>query len=285
MTTNALKFLNDTIRDFVSVRKSNAMHPDDLLSLLIAGYGETAKQQALLRDQVMTFLLAGHETTANGLLWALYYLSQRPEIWRKIEKEVDEVLEGRAPTLDDLKNLKYTRQVFDEVLRFHPIVWTISRDAVQDDRIILENGKELVVPRGTVVMMCTYAVHRREQYWQNPEAFDPERFDHEIARKRPPFSYFPFGGGQRQCLGIRFALVESVIALAMIAQRYRPQLISGQKIQALPNITLRPNGQVLFNLVPRDTGISSAEVHAPPISETPQQTKNETQKCPFHKAA
>jgi cytochrome P450 len=259
----------------------NKTHPEDLLSTLIAGHDLTPKQQTLLRDQVMTFLLAGHETTANALLWSFYYLSQRPEIWRKIQAEVDQVLAGHAPTMYDLRELKYTRQVFDEVLRFHPIVWTMSRDALTDDQIPLENGNDVSVPKGTTIMMCTYAVHRRERYWENPEAFDPDRFEPETARKRPQFAYFPFGGGPRQCLGIRFAIVESVIALAMMAQRYRLELLPGQSIAPLPNITLRPNGKVFFKLVPRVRD-QKLEPATAPVDESVEPAPG---KCPFPHAA
>ncbi len=274
---NALDFLNTTMQELVAARRANQAYPEDLLSRLVTRYGTSPKEQALLRDQVMTFLLAGHETTANGLLWACYYLSLYPDVLRKVAQEADTVLQQGSLTLASLKDLPYMRQVFDEVLRIRPIVWTLSRDAMQDDLIPLEDGSFVRAAKGTVVMTCAYAVHRRDCYWQNPEAFDPERFTPEQEQTRPRFAYFPFGGGPRQCLGFRFAQIESIIALAMIAQRYRLALVPGQDVQHLPNITLRPKGPIHFSLTER-----AATQHKK--SPTPQPAEpNKPATCPFHR--
>jgi cytochrome P450 len=271
----SLNFLNKTIDELVATRRANHAYPEDLLSRLITSYTEAPAQQRMLRDQMMTFLLAGHETTANGLVWALYYLSKHPDIWQKVATEADAVLGNRTPTMDDIKQLQYTRQVFDEVLRIHPVVWTLSREAQADDIIPLENDDQIELKRGTVVMLCTYAVHRRTCYWPNPEVFDPERFNTANSHQRPKYSWFPFGGGPRMCVGFRFAQIESIIALAMLAQRYDFSLLPGQNLQPVPTITLRPPGAMYFTVTKRHAAAVSC--HPDTIIST---ISNAT--CPFH---
>ncbi|MGB4100320.1 MAG: cytochrome P450 [Alphaproteobacteria bacterium] len=247
----ARQFLDNLVGELAEARRCNAAYPDDLLSRLVAGYGTSTHEQAALHDQIKSFLLAGHETTANGLVWTFCHLSRHPEIARRVTQEVDQILGDTLPTFESVKNLNYTRQVFDEVLRLYPPVWTMSRTAAADDMIPLDNGDRIALPRDTVVMMSGYAVHRREKYWDNPEAFDPDRFAPEAVATRPKFSWFPFGGGPRLCLGFRFAQIESIVAIAMVVQRYRLCLVPGQNIAPMPIITLRPNGAVLFNIRPR----------------------------------
>ncbi len=280
---NSLHLLNQTIHDLMVARERNQSYPEDLLSRLIKSYGSSDEERKLLRDQIMTFLLAGHETTANGLVWSCYYLSLHPEIWRKMQQEVDVVFAGQPPSAHNIKELVYCRQVFEEVLRFHPVVWTMSRDSIVHDKIPLEDGTHLDIPPNTTVMLCSYAVHRREKYWENPDAFDPERFSPDTVRKRPVFAYFPFGGGARQCLGIRFAQIESVLSLAMLVQRYNIHLKPGQAIKAIPNITLRPEGAVFFRLLSRQK-IQHGVSEPFEVVQLPELTPLKSQ-CPFNQVA
>lgn len=246
-----LKFLNELTKEFIDRRRTNQRYPEDLLSRLIACHADTPEDQKLLRDNVLSFLLAGHETTANGLAWTFYELGRNTYAREQVIAEIDDALQTRVLDMETIKTLKYTRQAFNEALRLYPPVWTMSRRTLADDILPLENGQQLFVPQDSTVMLCTYSVHRRESYWDDPESFTPERFSAEATAKRPKFSWFPFGGGPRLCLGFKFAEVESMIALAMVYQKYHLKLIPGQQIKPEPIITLRPDRPVLFRVTPR----------------------------------
>ena len=214
----------------------------DLLDLLLDNRNGRSDRQ--ICDQFQSMILAGHETTANGLSWCCYLLSLHPESLRRLRSEVREVLQGRPAGFADLPALKYTRMVFDETLRLYPPLWTFSRVAVADDAVA---GLEL--PAGTNVMLNMFAVHRRPALWDNPEGFDPSRFDPQ-RKNSQRFAYFPFSDGPRSCLGERFAILESMIALAGIVDRFDLQLLPGQNVEPEPMITLRPRGPLLMRLVP-----------------------------------
>ncbi|MPZ10683.1 MAG: cytochrome P450 [Kiloniellaceae bacterium] len=214
----------------------------DLLDLLLDNRNGRSDRQ--ICDQFQSMILAGHETTANGLSWCCYLLSLHPESLRRLRSEVREVLQGRPAGFADLPALKYTRMVFDETLRLYPPLWTFSRVAVADDAFA---GLEL--PAGTNVMLNMFAVHRRPALWDNPEGFDPSRFDPQ-RKNSQRFAYFPFSDGPRSCLGERFAILESMIALAGIVDRFDLQLLPGQNVEPEPMITLRPRGPLLMRLVP-----------------------------------
>jgi cytochrome P450 len=249
----AMAFLDDLVMGLIESRRSNGAYPDDLLSRLIASYGSSPEDLKCLRDQVMSFMLAGHETTAHSLSWSFYSLCRHPVQQQRMVEEIDDILQSELPTLDTIKRLTYSKQVFDEVLRLYPPVWTMSRETIGDDVIPLDDGRKIPLPKDTVVMLCDYAVHRREAYWSDPEAFDPDRFKPAAVLRRPKFAWFPFGGGPRLCLGFRFAQTESLVALAMILQRYKLTLVPGQTIKPLPIITLRPDGPILFQIRKRET--------------------------------
>lgn len=273
----AMGFLDGLVHGLIAARRNSGEYPEDLLSRLIANYGLSAADQKLLRDQVISFLLAGHETTAHGLAWSFYCLGAHPIQRQKMLHEVDEVLRGEMPTLDTLRRLSYTRHVFDEALRLYPPVWTMSREALQDDVIPLDDGGRIPLPKDTVVMLCDYAVHRREAYWPDPEAFYPERFRPETSDARPKFAWFPFGGGARLCLGFRFAQIESLTAMSMITQKYVLSLLPGQTVRPLPIITLRPSGPILFHLKPRG---AAKEREVPPATNCAPADSNPAA-CPF----
>lgn len=250
----AARFLDGLVEDIIKARRSNRSYPNDLLSILINAYSTSDIDQKILRDQVMSFLLAGHETTANGLVWAWYEICKNPEIKNKLMAEVDHVLRDNVkPTLQDIDRLKYTSCVFEEAMRLYPPVWTMSRESLEDDTLTLDDGSIIDVPKDTTVMLCAYGMHRNLSYWENPEGFDPSRFNSEQKLTRPKFSYFPFGGGARLCLGHKFAMIESVLAISMIAQRYDLTLLPGQDIRPEPIITLRPSNPVLFKIRKRSS--------------------------------
>ena len=215
---------------------------DDLLGMLLEARDEETGEgmdERQVRDEVMSVYLAGHETTAVLLTWLWYLLSSNPGAARRVREEALEVLGERPPSVGDLPNLPYTRMVIDETLRLYPSAWLLARRAVEDDEI---GGYRL--PAGIGLFVCPYVTHRRPDLWENPEGFDPERFrpgPDGGVEGRSRFSYYPFGGGPRQCIGQGFALMEAALIVATIARRYRLDLVPGQTVRPLPRGTLRPS--------------------------------------------
>ena len=170
-----------------------------------------------------------------ALTWTWYLLSQHPEVRHRLEEEIDSVLDGRPPEYTDLVHLPYTRRVIDEAMRLYPPAWGFSRQALSDDRI---GGFHL--PRGWLVFVLPYVLHRLPAFWDNPDVFDPDRFSPERNADRPRFVYLPFGAGPRQCIGNQFALLEAQLIVATLAQIYRLRLVPGHRVEPWPLITLRP---------------------------------------------
>ena len=219
---------------------------DDLLSLLLrARDADTgaAMDDHQLRDEVITLLAAGHETTAVALSWVWYVLAQHPEVERRLHAELDVALGGRAPAIEDLPRLPYTRMVIEEAIRLYPPAWAIIRRAISADQI-----GPYSIPAGMLIMISPYTIHRHPGFWDNPETFDPERFTPERSAGRPHFAYMPFGGGPRQCIGNTFALTEAQLVLATLAQRYRLRQNPPHDVQPKPAITLRPDGGMPMRL-------------------------------------
>ncbi len=203
-----------------------------------AGRGEPAAgmlSDRQLRDEVITLIIAGHETVASALAWAWYLLSQNPDACAGLHEEVDRVLGGRLPSVEDLPGLPYTRMVFNEALRLYPPAWIITRKALAEDRI---GGYR--VPAGALVVLSPYITQRLPAFWTEPERFRPERFSGQEAAGRTRFAYFPFGAGPRLCIGNTFALVEAQLVLVTAARRYRLELAPGRPVEVEPGVTLRP---------------------------------------------
>ncbi len=223
--------------------------PKDLLARLIAardeqtGGGMTAQE---VRDHVITIFMAGHETTAMAMTWTWYLLSQHPAEEAKLHAELETVLRGGVPHSEDLSKLIYTRMVIEEALRLYPPVHTIAREALADDILA---GRH--VPKGSTVLIAPWVLHRHLRLWQNPGRFDPERFSPEQSAIRTRFSYLPFGGGRRICIGAAFATAEATILLATIAQRYRLRLVPGHPVEPQGLITLRARHGMIMALMPR----------------------------------
>ncbi len=231
--------LDDTIYRMIEERRRSGEDRGDLLSMLIAaqdteGDGAGMSDQQV-RDEALTLFLAGHETTANALTWTWYLLSQYPAIEARMHAEIDSVLEGRLPTVEDLPRLTYTRMVLAESLRLYPPAWIIGRRAINDYQI-----RDYVLPARTVLIMSQYLVHRDARWYPEPEHFDPERWTPEAQAARPKFAYFPFGGGPRLCIGEQFAWMEGTLLLATIGQRWKLRLAPGHPVVPQPLITLRP---------------------------------------------
>ena len=230
--------LRGAVDHVISQRRSSPSADGDLLSMLLTARDEEtgeAMTDEQLRVEVTTFLLAGQETTSLALTWTWYLLSQHAASQRRLEQEIDTVLKGRPPEYADLVNLPYTRMVIDESMRLYPPAWGFSRQALSDDEL---GGFHL--PRGWLAFVIPYVLHRLPAYWQDPDAFDPERFLPERSVDRPKFAYLPFGAGPRQCIGNQFALIEAQLIVATLVQGYRLHLVPGRKVEPWALITLRP---------------------------------------------
>jgi cytochrome P450 len=210
---------------------------DDLLSRLMLAQHEdgTRMSNRQLRDEVMTLYLAGHETTALTLTWTWYLLAQHRRVEEKLVSEWQQVLAGRTPTADQLQKLPYTAAVISEAVRLFPPVYAIGREATAD----LELGGYRVKRRYTV-LMSQWVNHRDAEYFPEPEEFRPERWENGLAKRIPKFAYYPFGGGQRMCIGSTFASIEAPIVLATVGQRYQFTIEPETEIKIKPQITLEP---------------------------------------------
>jgi cytochrome P450 len=231
--------LDATIYRIINERRASGEDRGDLLSMLIAardvegdGSGMTDEQ---LRDEAMTIFLAGHETTANALTWTWYLLSQHPEVEARFHAEVDEVLNGGLPSAEDFPRLRYTEMVLAESMRMYPPAWTIGRRALGDYSL---GG--YVIPARSILLTSQYVTHHDPRYFPEPFRFDPERWTPEAKESRPKFSYFPFGGGPRVCIGESFAWMEGALVLATMAQKWRLLLAPGHQVELQPLVTLRP---------------------------------------------
>lgn len=246
----AVATLDTVILDIIAARRVAAgPGPDDLLTMLMEARDEETGEtmnDAQLRDEVMTIFLAGHETTALALGWTWHLLARHPEVRERLHAAVDSALAGRSPTLDDLPRLGYVEQVVKEAMRLYPPAWAISRRALADDVV---GG--YAIPRGTIVLVSPYVTHRHPALWPAPDRFDPEHFDPDRERARPAFTYFPFGGGPRQCIGNSFAMLELVLVVAAIARRCRLDPVSDEEVGTNPSITLRPARPIAMRVTPR----------------------------------
>jgi cytochrome P450 len=243
------KAMNDVVAALITERRKNLADKGDLLSMLLSSVDETGQGMSDLqiRDEIVTLFLAGHETTANALTWTWYLLAQHPEAEQKLHEELDTLLQGRKPTLSDLKRLPYTEQVLQESMRLYPPVWNMGRQALTDVEI---DG--YIVPKGSEVNLNIYAMHHDARWWEEPEHFLPERFSPNKLSTITKMAYLPFSSGPRVCIGNNFAMMEARLILASIASQYRLSLPKGQaSTQMEPLIALRPKGGLALNVHPR----------------------------------
>jgi len=242
--------LTDLVKHFVAEHQTAPQSErQDLLSLLLATRDENGQplSDEFLRNNILTMFFAGHETTANTLTWALYYLSQHPDILARLQHEVDTVLDnGRVPTLADLPQLPYTLMVIKETMRIQPTVATIPRAILDDVEL---GGYRLKA--GSLVLISPYVLHHDPRRWASPDVYDPERFSAENEPNIAKYGYLPFGGGPRVCIGNHFALMEAHILLALIIRRYALKLVPGAKIEPQHQITASPKHGLPMRLTRR----------------------------------
>ena len=242
-THKAVQVLRTRIGRFIDERRNHPAERNDFLSILLRARDEDGHPMS--DEQVMaeclTLFLAGHETTATALSWTWYLLCQHQESYRQVQQEVDRVLQGRTPTSADLARLPYCLQVFKEAMRLYPPAYAFARQALREVEI---DGYR--VPKGYVVLLAPYTLHRREDAFPEPETFDPERFTPEREKHLPRYAYLPFGAGPRICLGMYFAMMEGHLLLATLVQRVSFALVPGQTIESdsVHHVALRPAGAV-----------------------------------------
>jgi cytochrome P450 len=232
--------INNIVYTIINERRKQPVDSSasDLLWMLLSAQDEETGEgmsDQQLRDEVLTMLLGGYETTATALSWTWYLLSQHPEVENRLHAELDTVLAGQPPTVEQLDALPYTRMVIQEAMRLYPPAFGFTRFAIDEDVI---GG--YVIPAKSVIFLSAYCTHRHPAFWEKPEVFDPERFTPERSAGRPRFAYFPFGGGPRQCIGNAFAMMEAQLALATIAQHYSLRAVPGHPVEPRVQLTLRP---------------------------------------------
>lgn len=233
------------IVDHVIAKGEQGGYEHTLLNELLAANQRT-KGEAIsregIRNELIVLFMAGHETTANALSWVWYLLSQSPNSEAKMHAEIDRVLGGRLPTYADVPNLPYTRAVFEETMRLYPPVPILSRQAKAEDRI-----RHRKIPAGSIMLVVPWLLHRHRDYWEQPDAFIPERFM-DVNKRPDKFLYLPFSVGPRVCIGKMFGMVEAVLAMSTLAQRFRLTLPQGTAVTHECRLTLRPRGALMMNL-------------------------------------
>ena len=206
----------------------------DLITMLMAARdpenpSEPGMSDQQIRDEAMTIFLAGHETTANAMAWTWHLLGQAPDVEARLHAEIDRL--SRVPTVEDVPKLEYTRAVIAESMRLYPPAWTMGRRAIEAHTI---GG--YAIEKDALVLASQWVVHRDPRWWDDADAFRPERW--LTDSRRPKYAYFPFGGGNRVCIGESFAWTEAILLLATIAQRWRFTAVTTPVRE--PRITLRP---------------------------------------------
>jgi cytochrome P450 len=242
----ARRGLYGVVDELIARRRQAGTDGDDLLSRLLGASDPdtgAAMGTQQVRDEALIFLLAGHETTSTALTFTLHLLGRHSDEQRLVHDELDAVLDGGAPTVDDTPALERTAMAIKEAMRLYPPAYAVGRLAEREQEI---GGYS--IPAGSHVVMSQFATHRHPQFWHDAEAFDPARFTPERERARHAYAYFPFGGGPRACIGSHFAMLEATIALALLLQRFE---IRGEQKDVPLGITLRPKGAVPLKLTAR----------------------------------
>ena len=239
----ALSHLEDIAATLVAERErdgGNGAGDGDVITRLLEAYQDQPDEELRrrrLRDEMLTLLLAGHETTASTLSWMWYLIDAHPEVGERMREEAAEVLGDRTPRYADLHSLNYTNMVIQEVMRLYPPVWALTRRAVAPDEI---GGYR--VPAGADVMICPYTLHRHPDYWPDPQSFDPQRFGPARTATAHRYAYIPFGAGPRVCVGSHLGMMEATFVAAMVARRFRLELVPGRAVKAEAMLSLRVQG-------------------------------------------
>ena len=242
--------LETVVSQIVGERLAETSDRGDLLSLLVSRpdtEGEQLTSDRQIRDEAVTLFIGGFENVATALTWTWYLLAQHPKVQAKLHRELDSVLGGRLPTADDLPRLNYSRMVLEESMRIYPPVPRLVRTALRDYQV---GG--FTVPARAMVVVSQFLMHRDSRYYPDPERFDPDRWTPEARATRPAYSYFPFGGGSRRCIGEGFAYMEAVLVLATIASRWKLGLTTDVPVEMKATHFLHPKGALMMTPERRD---------------------------------
>ena len=245
----AVDYLRSSLATVISERRQNPIERNDLVSMLLeAKDPETGRMMSdtEIIDNLLTFITAGHETTALGLAWTFHLLSQNSDVERKVIDEIEAVTAGEPVAADHIARLTYTRQVFSEAMRLYPPAPVVTRTALQDFRL-----GEHDIPAGTVLYVPIYAVHRHTTLWEEPDRFDPSRFEPEKVKARHRYAYMPFGAGPRDCIGNAFAMMEAVAIFAVLLQDVHLRNKSPANTEPLMRVTLRPENRLMMQVSSR----------------------------------
>lgn len=239
----AARHMDRMVFSMLAARARSPSDRVDVLEMLLRARDEEGRgmDRQQLRDEALTLLLAGHETTANSLTWALYLLAGHEKVEARLLAELGEVVGDRRPTAEDVPALPYLDQVSNEVLRLYPPAWLIPRVAIEAD--VLPTGTPIEVSQE--VVLSPWTMHRSPRRYRDPDRFDPDRFAPGRDEPRPDQAFFPFGAGNRRCIGEPFARLEMALVLATILPRWRLLVRPGQRVEPSPRVTLRPRGGLL----------------------------------------
>jgi cytochrome P450 len=238
--------LDSTIYRIINERRKNGVDRHDLLSMLLLAQDEDdggKMTDAQVRDEAMTLFLAGHETTANALSWTFYLLSQNPVAEATLHAELDEIIGSRTPTTEDVARLQYTEKVVSESMRLFPPAWGMGRRSLVDQMV-----GPYRIPADSIVLLSPFVTQRDPRFFSEPDEFKPERWTAEWKSSLPQFSYFPFGGGPRRCIGEGFAWAEAILVLATLCQRWRVRLDQSKTVEPQALFTLRPRGGIRMRI-------------------------------------
>ena len=246
----AVRTLDEVLDNIIEVREDSVGTGDDgpmdFLSVLLRARDEGNQSPEQLRDEMMTMLLAGHDTTALTLTYTWFLLSEHPEVEQRVHEELDDVIGDERPGMEHVRELDYLEWVIQEAMRLYPPVYTIFREPTED---VTLSGYD--VEAGTTLMVPQWGVHRSERFYDDPEAFDPERWKPERANERPRFAYFPFGGGPRHCIGKHLAMLEAQLITATTASQYRLEFEGETPLELLPSLTAHPRQEMSMRVQER----------------------------------
>jgi cytochrome P450 len=235
------------IRDVVRQRRQTNSHRDMLQVLMDAVYesGETMTDDAIVHESLQ-LLVAGHETSSNALSWAFYLLATHPECMEQARNEFDRIVGDSQLQFADLPRLEFMSQFVEESLRLFPPFWALDRVAVKDDHVM-----DIAIPKGTIVVVYVHGVHHSPKFWDAPENFSPERFNKENRKHHTPFAYLPFGAGPKGCVGGNYAMLQMLMIIGRILQRYDFELAPNQQVVPHPSVLLKPKHGLKMNFEKR----------------------------------
>jgi cytochrome P450 len=248
---SSLAFFRKIVAETMEMRRARMRRepdavPEDFLTLLLRAEGPDGLTREEIEDNIITFIGAGHETTARALGWTFYCLAEAPWERERVEAEIDALMDRGLPPNEWLANMPYARAAFEEAMRLYPPAPSINREALAEDRF-----EDLVIARGTQVLVMPWTVHRHRLLWDRPDAFMPERFHPENRDRLDRYQYLPFGAGPRICIGASFAMHEAMIAMAVLMSRFRFDTVEATRPWPVQKLTTQPQGGLPMKVMRR----------------------------------